>query len=60
MTERTKKGLILIITGAICVAAGAILMIWTSTPTWVPIVLMVADVALTAIGLPLAYKPDVS
>lgn len=59
MTERKKKGLILILTGVLCIVAGGVLMIWTETPMIVPILLMAVDVVLTALGLAPLLKPEV-
>ena len=58
MTDRKKKGLALVVTGAVCVAAGVVLIVTAATPLWIPVAILVVDVALSAIGLPLLFKPE--
>ena len=59
LTVRKKTAIGLVITGVVCVAIGIILGVTAITPVWVPVALLVIDVALTAIGIPLLYKPEV-
>ena len=58
LTARQKKGIGYLVGAAILALAGAALLIWTATPTWVPTVLNVAVAVAAVLGITVIAVPD--
>ena len=59
MTSRKKKGLGLIISGAVSIVAGVCLVSFTATPEWLSIVVSVTMAVCGALGI-YFLAPDVT
>ena len=59
MTTRKKKGIGLIVTGAVSCAVGAILVALTSTPVWVTTGVSIVSAVCNVVGLTFV-APDTS
>ena len=59
MTERQKKGIGYLVTAALFGLAGAILLAFTATPSWVVVVLDVAVAIAAVVGITVVAKPEV-
>ena len=59
LNDRQKKGVGYLVSAAILGLAGAVLLIFTATPTWVPIVLDVAVVVAGVLGITVIARPEV-
>jgi hypothetical protein len=59
LTARQKKGLGYLIGAVILAIAGAVLLIWSVTPVWVPVVLDVLVVVAGVLGISVIARPEV-
>ena len=59
LTERQRKGIGYLVSAAILGVAGAVLLIFTATPTWVPVVIDVAVAVAAVMGITVIAKPEV-
>ena len=59
LTNRQKKGIGYLVGAVILALAGAALLIWTATPTWIPVILDVAVAVAAVFGIVTIAKPDV-
>lgn len=59
LTERQKKGIGYLVTAALFGLAGAILLAFTATPSWVVVVLDVAVAVAAVVGITVVAKPEV-
>jgi uncharacterized membrane protein HdeD (DUF308 family) len=59
MTQRKKKGLGLIISGAVSIVAGVCLLSFTATPEWLAVVVSVTMAVCGALGI-YFLAPDVT
>lgn len=59
LTDRQKKGVGYLVSAGILALAGAVLLIFTATPTWVPIVLDVAVAVAAVLGITVIARPEV-
>ena len=57
MTDRKKKGVTMMVTGGLGIAAGIIVYATTQTPTWVPLVIQVVGIVAGFFGITVVY-PD--
>lgn len=60
LSDRQKKGIGYIASAVIFGIAGAVLLIFTTTPIWVPVVLDVLVVVAGVIGITVVARPDVT
>ena len=59
MTDRQKKGLGYLVTAAILAVGGAVLLIFSGTPLWVPVLLDVAVAVAAILGITVIARPEV-
>jgi hypothetical protein len=59
LNDRQQKGIGFLVTAALFGLAGAILLIFSITPTWVPVVLNVAVAVAGILGIVIVAKPEV-
>lgn len=59
LTDRQKKGIGYLVSAGILGVAGAVLLIFTNTPTWVPVVIDVAVAVAAVMGITVVAKPEV-
>lgn len=59
LTDRQKKGIGYVVGAGILGLAGAALLIWTATPTWVPVVLDVGIAVAAVLGIATIARPEV-
>ena len=57
MTDRKKKGIAAIIGGSVAIGIGVVLVAFTQTPDWVPIILQLVGAIADVFGFKLVY-PD--
>ncbi len=57
MTNRVKQGIGNIISGAVFIAVGIIMIALVSTPVWVPVAISVIGSIVSVLGLRVAF-PD--
>ncbi|MCX6035244.1 MAG: hypothetical protein NTV38_09765 [Chloroflexi bacterium] len=58
LSDRQRKGIGFLVTAALFGLAGAVLLIFTLTPTWVPVVLDVAVGVAGILGIVIVAKPE--
>ena len=59
MTDRQKKGVAFLATGGVFAIAGFILLAFSVTPVWVPVLLDALVGVLSVVGIVGVAKPDV-
>lgn len=59
LSDRQRKGIGFLITAALFGLAGAILLAFSVTPVWVPVVLDVIVVVAGVVGITVVAKPEV-
>lgn len=59
LTDRQKKGIGYLVSAGILGLGGAVLLIFTSTPIWVPVVIDVAVAVAAVMGISVISKPEV-
>lgn len=59
MTDRQKKGIGFLVTAAVFGLAGAVLLAFSVTPVWVPVVIDVLVVVAGVVGITVVAKPEV-
>ena len=59
LSDRQKKGIGFLVTAGVFGLAGAVLLIFQITPTWVPVVLDLAVVVAGVLGISGIVKPEV-
>jgi len=59
MTDRQKKGIGYLVGAAVFGLAGAVLLAFQLTPTWVPVVLDVIVVVAGVLGIAVVARPEV-
>jgi hypothetical protein len=59
LTARQKKGIGYLVGALLLGIAGAVLLIWSLTPVWVPVVLDVLVAIAAVLGLTVIARPEV-
>lgn len=59
LSDRQKKGLGYLVTAAILAVGGAVLLIFSVTPVWVPVLLDVAVAVAAILGITVIARPEV-
>jgi len=59
LTDRQKKGIGYLVSAAILAVAGGVLLAFSITPTWVPVVIDVAVAVAAVLGIVVVAKPEI-